>query len=142
MLEQILYIYEDSLGFEFVKIFDDTNNRLALAVEDNKYASTFFAAMLKFIDLLGKKGCYRAALEYNKVLLKLNPESDPAGALLCIDYNALSCKAYDYLIYFIKHFAVELYQNPKYSLQYMPNLIFSASLAKFAKVILPPTVKG
>ncbi|KAL4512346.1 hypothetical protein ABPG72_005348 [Tetrahymena utriculariae] len=142
MLEQILYIYEDCFGFEFSQIFDDKKNRFCLSVENNKYGATFFAALLKFVDLLGKKGCYRAALEYNKVLLKMNPESDPAGALLCLDYNSLSCKAYDYLIYFAKNFAYELYQNPKYSIQYMPNYIYSCALAKFSKVMLPPLSKN
>ncbi|KAL4474855.1 hypothetical protein ABPG74_001551 [Tetrahymena malaccensis] len=142
MLEQILYIYEDCFGFEFSQIFDDKKNRFCLSVENNKYGATFFAALLKFVDLLGKKGCYRAALEYNKVLLKMNPESDPAGALLCLDYNSLSCKAYDYLIYFVKNFAYELYQNPKYSIQYMPNFIYSSALAKFSKVMLPPLSKN
>lgn len=59
---------------------------------DNKFANSLFNALLKFIDLLGKKGCYRSALEYNKFLLKLNVEEDPSGALLCLDYNALSSK--------------------------------------------------
>jgi len=49
-------------------------------------------ALLKFIDMLGKKGCFRSALEYSKFLLKLNPSEDPVGALFCIDYNALSSK--------------------------------------------------
>ena len=39
----------------------------------------------------------------------MNPEKDPAGALLCIDYNSLSSKQYDYLLYFIKNFSQELY---------------------------------
>jgi hypothetical protein len=49
-------------------------------------------ALLKFTDILGKKGCFRAAFEYNKFLIKLNPTNDPVGALLCFDYNALSSK--------------------------------------------------
>lgn len=48
--------------------------------------------LLKFVDILGKKGCFRAALEYNKFLLKLNPYEDPVGSLLCLDYFALSSK--------------------------------------------------
>lgn len=49
-------------------------------------------AILKFTDILGKKGCFRAALEYNKFLVKLNPYEDPVGGLLCLDYFALSSK--------------------------------------------------
>lgn len=53
-------------------------------------------SLLKFSDILGKKGCFRAALEYNKFLLKLDPFNDPLGALLCLDYFALSSKQYSY----------------------------------------------
>jgi len=49
-------------------------------------------ALLKFTDILGKKGCYRAALEFNKFLVKLNPSEDPVGGLLSLDYNSLSSK--------------------------------------------------
>lgn len=40
--------------------------------------------------ILNKKACYKAAFEFNKLLLKLNPFDDPVGALLMIDYTALS----------------------------------------------------
>jgi hypothetical protein len=78
---------------------------------DSVYTFSFFTTLLKFMDILGKKGCYRAALEYNKFLLKLNTFEDPVGALLCLDYNALSSKQYEYLLYFTKNFAKELYKN-------------------------------
>ena len=65
----------------------------------------------KFIDILGKKGCFKAALEYNKFLLKLNPIEDPVGALLTLDYYALSAKQYEYFLYFVKNFAKEIYKN-------------------------------
>ena len=55
-------------------------------------SKTFFLALLKFTDILGKKGCYRAALEFNKFLVKLNPSEDPVGGLLSLDYNSLSSK--------------------------------------------------
>jgi len=46
-------------------------------------------AIFKFMDILGKKGCFRTALEYNKLLLKINT-NDPTACLLCLDYNAIS----------------------------------------------------
>jgi len=29
-------------------------------------------SLFKMMDILGKKGCFKAALEYNKFLLKIN----------------------------------------------------------------------
>jgi hypothetical protein len=45
------------------------------------------------MDILGKKGCYRTALEYNKFLLKINI-NDPTACLLCMDFNAISSKQF------------------------------------------------
>ena len=59
---------------------------------EHKYSHTFFRTLRSFLEIIGKKGCFRAALEYNKFLLKLNPANDPVGAILCIDYNAISAK--------------------------------------------------
>lgn len=50
-------------------------------------------SIFKFIDILGKKGCYKSGLEYNKLLLKLNLD-DPTACMLCLDYNACSSKQY------------------------------------------------
>jgi len=50
-------------------------------------------SLFKFMDILGKKGCFRTALEYNKLLLKLNL-NDPTASLLCMDYNAVSSKQF------------------------------------------------
>jgi len=47
-----------------------------------------------FINVLGKKGCFKSAFEYNKFLFKLNMHEDPAGALLSLDYSAISCHDY------------------------------------------------
>lgn len=55
-------------------------------------------SLFKFTDVLSRKGCYKAALEYflyfilirfSKVLLKFCPTTDPCGALFLIDCNAI-----------------------------------------------------
>jgi hypothetical protein len=76
-----------------------------LSWDHNEYSKEFFKALLRFIDILGKKGCYKASLEYNKVLLKLNPTLDPVGAILCLDFSAISARNYDFLIHFVTNFA-------------------------------------
>lgn len=52
--------------------------------------------------MLGKKGCYRAALEYSKFLLKLNPYEDPVGGLLYLG-NIL------YFKYILRLFQIYIY---------------------------------
>jgi hypothetical protein len=56
------------------------------------------------MDILGKKGCFKTALEYNKFLLKINI-NDPTACLLCLDFNSISAKQYSFLIDFVKYFS-------------------------------------
>ena len=81
------------------------------------------------MDILGKKGCFRAALEYNKFLLKINI-ADPTACLLSMDFNAISAKSYEYLIKFIKYFSFMIGKKET-SLYFLPNFTFSIALAKF-----------
>ena len=86
-------------------------------------------SLFKFMDILGKKGCYRAALEYNKFLLKIN-SNDPTACLLCMDFNSISAKSHDYLLKFIQNYSRYL-GDEKSSLYLLPNFTFSAALAKY-----------
>jgi hypothetical protein len=62
------------------------------------------------MDILGKKGCFKAALEYNKFLLKINLD-DPTACLLSIDFNAISSKSYVFLLEFIRGFGRLVSEN-------------------------------
>ena len=63
MLETLLYIFEESLGYDFGKdVFEEAT--ITKELELNSYSHTFFMTLFKFTDILGKKGCYRSALEY------------------------------------------------------------------------------
>ena len=53
-----------------------------------------------FVNVLGKKGCVKAAFEYNKLLFSINIE-DPMGALLCLDYTAISSNDFNFVPNFI-----------------------------------------
>jgi hypothetical protein len=86
-------------------------------------------SIFKFMDILGKKGCYRAALEYNKFLLKINL-NDPTACILCMDFNSISSKSSDYLIKFVQGFARYL-GDEKSSLYLLPNFTYSFALAKY-----------
>lgn len=66
---------------------------------------------MKYIDILGRKGCSRTALECCKLLLSLSPENDPYGVLLRIDYYAIRSREYEYLINFVKFLPQEIYPD-------------------------------
>ena len=86
LMELILYLYEESFGYEF-KILE--RNDVCLDPTYNQYSQVLFTTIIQFIDMLIRKGCYRSALEYNKFLVKLNPLLDPSGGLLILDSQAI-----------------------------------------------------
>lgn len=57
---------------------------------------------MKYIDILGRKGCSRTSLEYCKLLLSICPYNDPYGALLRIDFYALRAHEYDLYLDFVR----------------------------------------
>lgn len=132
LLEDILFLYEDSFSYEF-NIFNEDD--VMLSFDENQYSRIFFVALNRFMDVLGKKGCYRSAFEYNKFLVKLNPYHDPVGGLLSLDYNAISSQNYDFLISFPHKFGKQYYKSDKFSLIYLPNYLYSCALAKFLKIV-------
>lgn len=132
LLESIIFMYEDSFGYE-VNIFE--HDDVMISYDANEYSRTLFAALNRFMDVLGKKGCYKSAFEYNKVLIKLNPYDDPAGGLLSYDYNAISSQSYDALLDLPHKFGKQYYKSDEFSLIYMPNFAYSCALAKFLKIV-------
>jgi hypothetical protein len=86
---------------------------------------SFFLALHRHIQFLGRRGCWRTAFEFNKLLLSLDPQNDPLGALLSIDFYALKAQEYNYL--------KRLYERLKqdHGLDRMPNFLYSNALAQF-----------
>lgn len=101
LIQKIIYIYEQSCLYEIGLMLKENHPQNKFAY--NRNSTAFFMSLFKFIDILGKKGCYKSALEYNKFLLKLNLD-DPTACILCLDYNACSGKQYEFLLQFISHF--------------------------------------
>ena len=130
-MEKLIYFYEESLSFEF-KIFDKKQSKICiLNTSKNPLNLLFFKALLKFVVVILKKGCYKSALEFNKFLLKLNPIEDPQGALIMIDHCALSASNYKWFINFSQNFGTSYYFNEKKSILLYPNILFSYALALF-----------
>lgn len=129
LMEKILFFFEECLTFEF-KIFEDAGDNCILDPGYNNFTNLFFKAIFKFMVILVKKGCYKSALEYAKLLLKLNPLEDPLGSLLMIDHFALSANRLAFLKDFTERYG-EFYFNKQTSLLLYPNFIYSYALCLF-----------
>lgn len=127
LIQRVIYIYEMAASYdlnEFIKS-EMVNKQIVY----DTYSTSLFMSLFKFMDILGKKGCYRAALEYNKFLLKINL-NDPTACILCIDFNSISAKCSDYLISFIQSYG-RYCGEQKSSLYLLPNFIYSFALSKY-----------
>lgn len=62
------------------------------------YYRSLFIAVFKHLTFVGARACYRTAMEFCKLLLSLDPENDPLGVILAIDFYALRAQKYDWLI--------------------------------------------
>lgn len=85
----------------------------------------FFIALFKHIIYVGGKACYRTSLELCKLLLSLDVEGDPLGAILLIDFYAIRSNQFEYLIEFYETF------NSTKHLNLLPNIAMSVALAYF-----------
>lgn len=97
----------------------------------NTWTDLVFKLIFKFIIILTKKSCYKSAIEYNKLLLKLNPVQDPLGAIVMMDHLCLASKRYEYLEDFTLTFGHRYYNSYECSLVLYPNFLFSYALSKF-----------
>lgn len=59
---------------------------------------SFYLAIWHHMESLGRRGCWRTCLEFNKLLFSLEPEENPYAALLSIDFPAIKAREYNYLI--------------------------------------------
>ncbi|KAG0212525.1 Transcription factor 25 [Mortierella sp. GBA30] len=119
-IEQALYSFEKS----FHSLFNIASGcvRLSFMEVENR---PFFLAIHRHIQFLGRRGCWRTAFEFNKLLLSLDPEHDELGSLLSIDFYALKAQEYTYLL--------KLYERlqQEHGLDKLPNFAYSTALAKF-----------
>lgn len=106
LIKRALYTLEQSLSAD-INLFNGCC-RLDYETECNK---SLYHTLYKHIQMLGKKGLPRTALEYSKVLLSLNPLIDPTCILLSIDYYAIRSQQYKYLIDFVNHYDLSIHNQ-------------------------------
>lgn len=96
--------------------------RLPFSIVENQMV---FVALKKHIKNIGRRGCWKSALECGKFLLSLDPQTDPMFSLLTLDYWCIQAEDYEFLINFSSDF---IFQNC--CLRLYPNFAYSVALAK------------
>uniref|UniRef100_A0AAQ5Z7S0 Transcription factor 25 (basic helix-loop-helix) n=1 Tax=Amphiprion ocellaris TaxID=80972 RepID=A0AAQ5Z7S0_AMPOC len=120
LIERALYSFECA----FHPLFSLTSgtSRLDYLRPENR---AFYLALYKHMMFLEKRGCPRTALEYCKLILSLDPDSDPLCMLLLVDFLTLRSREY--------HSLLQLHQDweEHRNLSQLPNFAFSTALCHF-----------
>lgn len=114
------------------KFLDSINSAHGVHIPYYGHNIALFIALRKYIQILGRRGLHRVALECCKLLLALNND-DPCGAMCMIDYHALRCGQYKYL-----HTFVASYDGGSTGI--MPNMVYSLALARWNEEISGSTL--
>lgn len=97
----------------------------------NKWTDLFFKLIFKFVIILIKKSCFKSALGFSKLLLKLNPVQDPMGALIMMDHAAIGAGKHAFLEEFVLTFGHRYFLENNCSILLYPNYLFSLALSRF-----------
>ncbi|KAL1921679.1 uncharacterized protein VTP21DRAFT_10321 [Calcarisporiella thermophila] len=121
-LERALFVMERALHPRFS--VSNGNVQMNYSWRENR---AFFLAINRHIQYLSRRGCWRTAFEFTKLLLSLDPSNDPLGALLSIDFHAIKAREFTFLL--------DLAQAPwpglPHELNVLPNFAYSTALAQF-----------
>lgn len=60
LIQRVIYIYEIAGGYELGEFLRKASTPTQLVYD--RTSTSFFMALFKFMDILGKKGCFRSAL--------------------------------------------------------------------------------
>lgn len=123
LIERALYVFEST--FHTLFSLAEGTCQLSYRHAENR---GLFIALFRHLTCLGQKGCNRTALEFCKLLLGLEPDKDPLGVLLMMDYYALKTDQNDYLIRMYAEW--EAHRN----LSQLPNWAFSIAMAYFYSI--------
>eukprot|EP01119_Soliformovum_irregulare_P017026 TRINITY_DN5014_c0_g2_i1.p1 TRINITY_DN5014_c0_g2~~TRINITY_DN5014_c0_g2_i1.p1 ORF type:complete len:470 (-),score=112.36 TRINITY_DN5014_c0_g2_i1:36-1445(-) len=119
-LERCVYAFECSWHPMFNPVSGTC--RLDYRIEENK---TFFLVLFKYIQMLGREGCSRTAIEYCKLLWALDLD-DPLSVSFLVDYYAIRSQQYEWLLKLVKSPEVR-----DKNLKILPNFAYSTALARF-----------
>ncbi|KZP07253.1 DUF654-domain-containing protein [Athelia psychrophila] len=125
--ERALFTYERS----FVGAFNFTGgmNRLDFDRVENR---PFFLALHRQVTDLQRRGCYRTAFEFARLLYSLDPWSDPHGALCHLDYLAIRCGMGAWLLEMwelFDGFAQDKSRKNRVNVNFLPGWAYAKALA-------------
>ena len=105
------------------------NARLDFAKIENR---SLYRALDRKINSLIKRGCWRTAFEFARLLLQLDPYADPYGALLFIDFLAPKAKQGPWLANLLRELPeLVLDDADALRLTTYPGLAFASALSMF-----------
>jgi len=99
-------------------------SRLDYRRQENR---AFYLALYRHMTYVGSRACYRTALELSKVIINLDPVSDPLGVILIVDFFALRSNQHNWLIRVYNE-----WESTK-NLSQLPNMAYSIAVAKFQR---------
>jgi tetratricopeptide (TPR) repeat protein len=117
-IERALFAFENSIHASFS--LTDGSCRLDF---DRIESRPVFIALFRHIQYLSRRGCYKTALEFTKMLFSLDPEDDPLATLLFFDFYCLKAEDYSYFIDFY-----DVFKNGK-GLEHLPSFCYSQALS-------------
>lgn len=120
LIQRAVLVLETSLHPSFSLV--SGNSRLDYKRQENR---GFFIVLFKQAQYVEARSCCRTAFELSKLILSLNPEVDPLGMVLIIDYYALRSKQYAWVVKFYEDW------DAKKNLSQLPNMAYSYALALF-----------
>ncbi|VDL92983.1 unnamed protein product [Schistocephalus solidus] len=126
LLERALYVLQSAFHLSFN--FSTGNCKLDYRIQSNR---SLYIALFRYIFYIATRSCYRAALEYSKLLLLLDPQSDPLAILLAVDFFAIAAEDYEFLLNLYAEW------NPSRSLHLLPNFAFSIPLVHWMQRFRP-----
>lgn len=122
LIEQCLLAYDKAFrsGFDLAA----GNCRLPFRYFENR---GFYLTIFKHLKVLMRRGTWRTAFEFNKLLWVLEPEEDPYGAGLMVDFFAINAGECQYIL--------DLAENPYFEKLHnlRPNILYSRALAYYQK---------
>ncbi|ETO20848.1 hypothetical protein RFI_16362, partial [Reticulomyxa filosa] len=139
LIERCLYRLERAFHPQMLRYFRNEDNsssssssssevqlRLCYDIPSNR---SFYYALWKYSQNVGRRGCVHTAFELTKYLLSLSPSRDPLCTLLCVDYWALRCYDWVWILSFANHWILDC--DTQASVRMLPNWCFSCALAKY-----------
>ena len=126
LVERCLFVFDRAFGKKAHEIISQGKLGLARLPYEHFPNRQFYLCLFRYITSLGERSIFKTAFNFCKLLLALSPAEDPLGVRYFIDFYAIMCEEYGYLINFTQSYLTTTYQK-----WFTPGLAFSKALAYF-----------